>query len=131
MTKTIEAPIKPFNGSALAAELQAAAGEASQGWSAGAKWPDVILLHFADGAPQTAIDAALQAYAAHDPSVLTADQRAEAERAAAVEQLANLDFTALTGAVEGAITLEDARGPLLAALGALGALTKALGLKPE
>ena len=61
--------------------------------------------------------------------MLTPAQQAEAERAAALNQLAAADFAGMVQAVEGAATLEDVRPLLLNALGALQALTLALGLK--
>ena len=121
---------KPINLPALEAELRAASGPAYTGWSYNRPVDaDHFTLHFADGTSDAVIATALKVYEAHDATVLTPAQQAEAERAAALNQLAAADFAGMVQAVEGAATLEDVRPLLLNALGALQALTLALGLK--
>lgn len=95
MTQTIDVPIQIINGPALQSELQTAGGAAYQGYSQGAKWPGMIRLHFADGTAQPVIDAALAAYAAHDPSVKTPEQAKVAAQEAALTDLKAVDFAAL------------------------------------
>lgn len=109
---TIEAPAQPINGQTLDAELRAVAGAAYLNHSQGSKWPGVVRLHFADGTPQTAIDAALQVYAAHNPDVLTPEQAVTARRAVAAGELSNADFLAVLHAINDATTLAAAK-PIL------------------
>ena len=120
---------RPINPPVLAAEMTAAIGAAWNGYSERNSEPDTRTLHFADGTPDAVIARALKVYTAHDAETLTAEQQAQAQQAAALEQLAQTDFSGMVQAVEGAATLEDVRPLLVDALGALNALTKALGLK--
>lgn len=119
---------KPLNPPALDAELRAVIGEAWQGWSAGRADPDGLTLHVADGAAQAVIDAATQAYAAHDPAVLTAEQRAEQARADAVMRLAQANPAALRKGAEAARSLDELRPLLLGAIDMLQLLMLAAGL---
>lgn len=106
----ITVPRKIINAPALEAELRAAAGAAYDGWSYNKPVaPDVYTLHFNDGAAQAAIDAALQAYAAHDPAVLTAEQQLEARRAAAEQDLRVVDFKQVLQAINALAIPQEAK----------------------
>lgn len=119
---------KPLNPPALAAEMNAVIGEAWQGWSAHRDEPGEYRLHVADGAPQATIEAAIQAYATHDPAALTADQRAEQARADAVMRLAQANPAALRKGAEAARSLDELRPLLLGAIDMLQLLMLAAGL---
>lgn len=113
----VKASYREVNLPVLEAELRTAAGEAYQGWTYNrAAAPDEYLLHFAEGTPQATIDAAMRAYAAHDPSVLTDAQQAEAEREAAAAFVAGTDLAGLAAAVEKAGTLADVKALLVSTL---------------
>lgn len=115
MTAIVEVPRKIINSTALTAELKSAAGPQFEGWSMGKTWPNVIRLHFNDGAAQAAIDAAIQAYAAHNPAVLTAEQQLEARRIAAQGEVGAADFLAVLNQINAAASLADAK-PILRSL---------------
>lgn len=109
MTITIEVPQKSINDAVLSAELEAAAPEAVAGFSQGKAWPGLVRLHFADGTPQAVIDAALAAYAAHNPAVLSPAQELAARRAAAQGDVSNADFLSVLNAINDASTLAAAK----------------------
>lgn len=113
MTITIEVPQKSINDAVLSAELEAAAPEAVAGFSQGKAWPGLVRLHFADGTPQAVIDAALAAYAAHDPTQLSPDQQRAARAAAALESLGAADYKAWRTGVENATTQAQLKARLL------------------
>lgn len=113
MTITIEVPQKSINDAVLSAELEAAAHEAVAGFSQGKAWPGLVRLHFADGTPQAVIDAALAAYAAHDPTQLSPDQQRAARAAAALESLGAADYKAWRTGVENATTQAQLKARLL------------------
>lgn len=103
----VTVPKKIVNGQALEAELRAAAGPAYDGYSYNKPIaPDVFTLHFADGTAQATIDAALLAYAAHDPSVKTEGQQVEARQLQAAADLALEDFTNVKDAIN-ALSVAD------------------------
>jgi hypothetical protein len=91
----ITVPFKIINAPQLKAELDAASGGAYQGYSIGSKWLGMARLSFADGTKQPAIDATIDAYEAHDPAVLTADQERVKAQETAIDELKAVDFSAL------------------------------------
>lgn len=128
MTTDLNLGAQPgINWPALNAELLAALPDKV----AGTTYADgALIVNLADGVNVQALQPTIAALlAAHDPSALTPQQQAQAQQQAALTALTQTDFTAMTDAVQGAATLEDVRPLLLDALGALNALTLALGLK--